>query len=121
MGFGPKMTSVESGVQAVRDLIELLYPERATDKALSLLEYSTRALLSARAALTFENIDRFWRDPQWRSEIMQRWSQPIPGPCDSHDNQALVPDTMDKDFGWLIRDRIQAAHSVLPEETPEPD
>lgn len=120
MGFGPKTPSVESGVQAVKALIELLYPEHATVGALSLLEHSTRALLSAKAALTFENIDRFWRDPQWRTEIMRMWPERISGPWDAHDNEALLPDAMDKDFGWLIRDRIQAAQSFLPEDSSDP-
>ncbi|PSR20967.1 MAG: hypothetical protein C7B45_12790 [Sulfobacillus acidophilus] len=116
MGFGPKASSVESGVRAVKDLIELLYPEHATASSLSLVEHSTRALLSAGAALTFENIDRFWRDPKWRAEIMKLWPEPISGPWDSHDNQVLSPDALDKDFGWLLRDRIQATQSFLPDE-----
>lgn len=121
MGFGPKVSTVESGVQAVKGLIELLYPKRATPTVLSLIEHSARALLSANVALTFENIDRFWRDPDWRAEVKRRWPQPITGPWDAHDQEVLVPDTMDTDFGWLIQDRIQATQTFLEEGSHEPE
>ena len=47
---------------------------------------------------------------------MKLWPEPISGPWDSHDNQVLSPDALDKDFGWLLRDRIQATQSFLPDE-----
>ena len=82
MGFGPKAPSVDSGVQAVKDLIELLYPERATPAVLELFAASARALLTAKAALSFENIQRFWQDPEWREWIQSRWQTPFDGPWD---------------------------------------
>ncbi|NMP21324.1 hypothetical protein [Sulfobacillus harzensis] len=109
MGFGPKTSSIESGVQAVRDLIDLLYPERATPTVLDLFGQSARALLTAKAALTFENIDRFWRDPAWRDWIQARWAKPISGPWESLSGQAVDPTDLDPDFGWLIADRLAAA------------
>lgn len=108
MGFGPKASSVDAGVQAVRDLIELLYPDQATPKVLDLFGETARALLTAKAALTFENIDRFWQNPEWRQWVRERWPEPLPGPWDSYAGQAVEPKELDPDFGWLIADRLAA-------------
>lgn len=108
MGFGPKAPDIESGVQAVAELIELLYPERSTPKALTLLRASARALLSAKAPLTFDNIARFWQDPEWRGWIQERWDQPLPGPWDAWAKASVNPSQLDSDFGWLLADRIAA-------------
>ena len=108
MGFGPKTPDVESGVQAVAELMELLYPERSTPQALMLLRASARALLSAKAPLTFDNIARFWQDPQWRRWIQGRWDSPLPGPWDGWDSVSVDPSQLDPNFGWLLADRIAA-------------
>lgn len=110
MGFGPQAPDVESGVRAVKDLIELLYPDRATTSALALFGETARALLSAKAPLTFENVDRFWKDPEWREWIMGRWPEALPGPWEGHGGSAVDPADLDQDFAWLIQDRIQAGH-----------
>lgn len=108
MGFGPRMPDIESGVKAVTDLIELLYPERSTPEAIEWLAASARALLSARAALTFANIDRFWRDPDWRKWILDRVPQATPGPWDAYRQQSVAPSDLDQNFGWLVQDRLEA-------------
>jgi hypothetical protein len=108
MGFGPKARSVDAGVEAVQNLIALLYPERATPEVLELLGASTRALLTAKAALTFENIARFWEDPEWRAWIISRWEAPLPGPWDNAGTHTVSPAELNQHFGWLIADRIAA-------------
>lgn len=119
MGFGPKAPDVESGVQAVRDLIELLYPDRATDRVLELMGETARALLTAKAALTFENIGRFWQNPAWRRDIMSRWATPLSGPWDVVGHRPADPRDLDPDFGWLINDRIQSRLDLPADDRSE--
>ena len=120
MGFGPKAGSVEDGVQAVRDLMELLYPERAGAEVLDLVGSTARALLTAKAALSFENIQRFWIDPAWRDWILARPDKPLPGPWDAHRGQPVDPASLNPDFGWLIRDRLSATeHFFADTDQPE--
>lgn len=108
MGFGPKPPSVDAGVEAVQNLIELLYPDRADPDVLALLGASARALLTARASLTFGNIARFWQDPEWRTWIMTRWPTPIAGPWDAVGTRAVEPSELNQNFGWLVADRLAA-------------
>ncbi|MCY0897416.1 MAG: hypothetical protein OWU33_00535 [Firmicutes bacterium] len=107
MGFGPRTPDVESGVNAVKDLIALLYPERATPQALALFEHSARLLLQARAALTFENIARLWQDPVWRQWLLDRAS-PTPDAAfwQPYRDRAVALAELDADFDWLIKDRL---------------
>lgn len=118
LGFGPKAPDVDSGVQAVKDLIALLYPDRATDRVLDLFASSARALLTAKAALSFENIARLWRDPDWRAWIMDRWDKPLEGPWTEREGEVVEPDSLDPDFGWLIADRLSAS---APLQDPDDD
>ena len=120
MGFGPKATSVDDGVQAVRDLIELLYPERADAAVLDLVGSTARALLGAKAALSFENMQRFWIDPEWRDWILARLPAPLGGPWDARRGEAVNLDSLHPDFGWLIRDRLSATEHFL-EDADSPD
>jgi hypothetical protein len=110
MGFGPKTPDVESGVTKVKDLIELLYPERSTPASLELFGQTARALLTARAALTFENVQKFWADPDWRNWVMARWPEKMSGPWDAIEGSVSL-DALDPDFAWLVRDRIRASQS----------
>lgn len=122
MGFGPKAGSVEGGVQAVRDLIELLYPERAEAEVLDLVGSTARALLTAKAALSFENIQRFWIDSEWRDWILARAKDPLRGPWDAHRGQGVDPESLNPDFGWLIRDRLSATeHFFADADGPDED
>lgn len=108
MGFGPKPSSVTAGVQAVRDLIELLYPERASKNTLKVLEDTTRALLTAKVPLSFENMDRFWRDVAWRQFVLARIETDREGPWDAYPATGVSPATVDQNFGWLIDDRLNS-------------
>ncbi|MCY0878320.1 MAG: hypothetical protein OWU84_05215 [Firmicutes bacterium] len=123
MGFGPKAPDVESGVQAVKDLIALLYPERATPKVLHLVGESARLILEAKAALTFENIARVWRDPEWRQWLLGRTSSEATAAFwNPYGSQALDPAALDSDFGWLIADRLKATQEFWNgAETGDPD
>lgn len=120
MGFGPKAPDVNAGVQAVKNLIELLYPDRASRSVLELLGSSARALLTAKAPLTFENIARFWQDPDWRQWIMDRWPESLTGPWNDITG-AVEPEELDPDFGWLLADRIAAGKNFDPSTDPPHD
>ena len=111
MGFGPKAPDIESGVKAVQDLIELLYPERAKRPTLTLFGQCARALLTAKAPLTFENIERLLTDPEWRSWIQNRWPDPVTGPWDGTESAVINPADLDENFNWLLKDRINANRS----------
>lgn len=113
MGFGPKAGSVETGVQAVRDLMELLYPDAVSPQVLDLFGETARALLTAKAALSFENLDRFWQDATWRAWIASRWPSPLTGPWDAYPDQSVNPADLNPQFGALIADRIRASQAFL--------
>lgn len=115
MGFGPTAPDVESGVEAVKNLMELLYPEYATTEVLNLFEASARALLTAKAPLTFENINRLWRDPAWRQWIMERWPSRLAGPWDKYAQIPVDPHDLNPAFGALIQDRITASAALVDE------
>lgn len=107
MGFGPRASNVAQGVQAVEEIVRLLYPERATERAVWILGRIAEALLAARVALHFQHIDRFLRDPDWRQWVLSRIEPSRPGFWDLYPGEALEPDQLDPDFGWLVADRLQ--------------
>ncbi len=107
MGFGPRLPDRDAAVQAIMDIVSLLYPERATPSALAVLSTIARALLTAGEPLAFQAIARFLNDPDWRQTVLKRvpdqasiWS--------AHAGQAIDPADLDIDFAWLLRDRLSA-------------
>lgn len=120
MGFGPKANSVEAGVTAVRELILLLYPEQAEPEVLELFGETARALLSAKAPLSFETIQRFWSDAEWRAWLTSRWQEPLPGPWTGKEGVPVQPRDLHPVFGALIQDRLEAAQSFFDSAT-DPD
>lgn len=107
MGFGPSLPSDKQAVQAVLDIVALLYPERATTEALSVLKSVSSVLLAARAPMSFESIDRFLANPDWRQHILERapehesdWAQ--------YAGRSIPPTDLDADFAWLLGDRLRA-------------
>lgn len=105
MGFGPKSPDPQQGAQAVVDIVTTLYPEHSTETCLEVLRSLAESLLVARAALSFETMAKFLADPAWRKDILNR----LPNP-DSRwtpwDGKPIDPDVLDRDFAWLLRDRL---------------
>ncbi len=105
MGFGPKAPDPQSGAQAVVDVVTTLYPEHSTPGCVSVLKSLAQTLLSAKAALSFETMAKFLDDPDWRQDILARVSHPDPR-WDQWAGQSIVPDSLDPEFAWLLRDRL---------------
>ena len=107
MGFGPNLPSRREAVQAILDIVSLLYPERATPSALAVLEGIALVLLQAKAPMSFESIARFLADPAWRSTLLETaatseelWQR--------YTGLAIDPNDLDVDFAWLVNDRLKA-------------
>lgn len=120
MGFGPKAPDVESGVAHVRELIDMLYPEHATPRALDILSQLTRILLTARVPLSFAHIHRLLQDDTWRHWVEERLPEPLPAPW-THEQGPIDPTRLDPDFGWLLADRLEAARQLDEIDEPEPE
>ncbi|POB10360.1 MAG: hypothetical protein C7B44_13010 [Sulfobacillus thermosulfidooxidans] len=111
MGFGPTTNDPQKGVQAILDLVELLYPERSTASCQTWLGHISLAVLSAHAPLSFVTIDRFLKDAEYRSMILSHPAVPealaelwkdFSGPLDASQ--------LDPDLAWLINDRLSTLH-----------
>lgn len=105
MGFGPKASDPQQGAQAVVDIVTTLYPEHSTETCLQVLRSLAESLLVARAALSFETMARFLADPNWRKDILSRIPSPDPR-WDAWDGEPIDPELLDRDFAWLLRDRL---------------
>lgn len=117
MGFGPTQPDAASAARAVRSIIELLYPERATPHALHVLDQLVGTLLRAKVPISFTMMQRFLQDPKWRAEILstlpgdsQTWS--------SYEGRSIDSDALDPNFGWLLRDRLAALDVSFPSDSP---
>ncbi|MBX5467945.1 MAG: hypothetical protein K6U14_10725 [Firmicutes bacterium] len=106
MGFGPTLPDRRRAVEAVRDIVTLLYPEHATPAALAWLEAIAAALLEARAALSFRTMAQFLADPDWRRIILERAPE-ARGPWAPYEGQPLDPSALDPHLGALFADRLQ--------------
>jgi hypothetical protein len=105
MGFGPTLPSADEAVQAVIDIVRLLYPERATAEALAVLKRLAATLLEAGAPLSFETMAKFLADPAWRTAVLTR----APNAGDAwtpYGERLIVPEELNADFAWLLRDRL---------------
>jgi len=107
MGFGPNLPSRREAVQAILDIVSLLYPERATQSALAVLEGIALVLLQAKAPMSFESIDRFLADPGWRSTLLET-AATSEEPWQRYTGLAIDPNDLDPDFAWLVNDRLKA-------------
>lgn len=118
MGFGPKTPDIESGVQAIKEIVTLLYPEHSTAHCLDTLAAIARAILMAQASLSFETIDQFLRNPEWRQWVLDRTTADIQKAWGFAQGQVLDPNQLDQDFGWLLRDRLDALKDFPDPEDP---
>ncbi|MDA8194340.1 MAG: hypothetical protein M0Z53_10130 [Thermaerobacter sp.] len=109
MGFGPKARDIASGVDAVKQIVALLYPERSTDQALAMLSALAEVLLTAQVPLSFEHMARFLRDPAYRHWALQRLPEPLDGFWTLYAGRAVPEQALDPDFAWLLADRLQTA------------
>ncbi len=107
MGFGPHLRDRDDAVQAVVDIVSLLYPERATPCALSLLAAIARTLLTAGEPLEFMAMARFLSDPDWRHAVLADAPDQAPK-WSAQTGQAIDPAALNPDFAWLLRDRLNA-------------
>ncbi|MGC8488497.1 MAG: hypothetical protein ACP5QO_09815, partial [Clostridia bacterium] len=58
MGFGPRARDREAARMAIRELIELLYPQHATASALQVLDQLVVLLMDNGAPLSFRSMAR---------------------------------------------------------------
>lgn len=107
MGFGPKMPDVAAGVEAVKGLIAMQYPDRATPQTLNVIASIADVLLAAGAALSFDNIERFLNNPTWREEMLQRHPH-RPEQWNPYRNRPIAPQELDDNFAWILHERLQA-------------
>jgi len=107
MGFGPNLPDTHQAVRAVLDIVSLLYPERATDEALAVLQAIASVVLQAKAPMSFESIQRFLDTPDWREQLLERAPEERPA-WDRYRGQAIAPAALDPNFAWLLTDRLQA-------------
>lgn len=107
MGFGPNLPSTRQAVQAVLDIVSLLYPERATKSALAVLEDISTILLEAKAPMSFQSIHRLLAGPAWREEILAR-APDRNGRFSTYTGKVIDPAWLDRDFAWLLHDRLKA-------------
>lgn len=107
MGFGPKVPDAASGASRVREIVALLYPERATPAALDWFERLARVLLESREELSFSHILRFLVDPDWRREVLSK-SPAGDNPWPAFGDRPIAPAELDPDFAWLLEDRLAA-------------
>lgn len=107
MGFGPNLPSTRQAVQAVLDIVGLLYPERATQSALSVLEDISTILLEAKAPMSFQSIQRLLASPAWREDILAR-APDRHGRLSTYAGKVIDPAWLDPDFAWLLHDRLKA-------------
>lgn len=117
MGFGPTVPDRDQALRAIGEIVSTLYPERATPSALAALKDVARALLAARAPLSFHTIDRFLGDPGWRAYLLTR----APDQAPAWERQAglkIAPEALDPDFAWLLRDRLAAEAGGPADEDP---
>ncbi|WP_020375678.1 hypothetical protein [Sulfobacillus thermosulfidooxidans] len=118
MGFGPSTGDPQSGVKAVIDLIDLLYPERSTPSLKRWLEAICEPLLTAHAPLAFDTIARFLSQQDFRQYIL---AQPgIAGHWQTlwyAYEGSIDPEQLDPDLAWLIHDRL----AVLEESARDMD
>lgn len=113
MGFGPTLPDGDKALRAIREVVELLYPDLATLPALQVVEQIAAVLLEAKAPLSFEKMDQFLRDPAWREEMGRR----APGTFDPwapFEGAAIDPRQLDSNFARLLADRLQANAHWLP-------
>lgn len=117
MGFGPHTSDPETGVNAVLDLVKLLYPEHSTAACQQWLANVSYALLSAHALLSFETISRFLANPDFRTFILSHADVPdaIRSPWASYSGP-VDPNVLDPDLAWLIADRLAISQDPGPEE-----
>lgn len=107
MGFGPRARDREAARTAIRELIEVLYPERATPAALHVLDQMATLLLDNGAPLSFRSMHRLLENPAWREELLTR-SPDTRAFFSPYTGQAIDAATLDPDFAWLLADRLSA-------------
>lgn len=105
MGFGPTAPDANHAIQAIREIVALLYPQYATLPALGVLENIARALLDAKIALSFTNIARFLADPEWRQGII-RQSPEVARQWQTYLGQSIPAERLDPDFAAFLSDRL---------------
>lgn len=115
MGFGPTVPDRDEALRAIGEIVSALYPERATPSALAALKHVAATILAARAPLSFQTIDRFLRDPDWRAFLLSRAPDQAPDWA-STAGRPIAPQALDPDFAWLLQDRLAANE----EEPPSP-
>lgn len=119
MGFGPSLPDSDQAIRAVREVVELVYPQWATAETLAAVERIAAALLEAKAPLSFEKMDRFLRDPDWREIILERAPKAAPAWA-SERGRAILPRSLDPALEQLLQDRLKAASEWdLPPSEPE--
>jgi hypothetical protein len=107
MGFGPRARDREAARTAIRELIEVLYPERATPGALRVLDQMATLLIDNGAPLSFRSMARLLGNPDWRGSLLTR----SPDTCAffaPYAGRAIDAEWLDPDFAWLLCDRLQA-------------
>lgn len=122
MGFGPKASDIESGVRAVQDIVQLLYPDHSTEESLRVLGRLAEVLLTANAPLSFESMDRFLCDPGWRQSILSKVPATLNKPDDiwlAYPDQAVPRDSLDGNFVWLLNDRLKTSRHF--DQLSDPD
>lgn len=112
MGFGPTYRDRAPAIQAVREIVALLYPDLAGEGCLDWLSAMAAALLEARAALSFSTMARFLADPEWRRAILDRAPEAA-SRWRPYEGQSILPEELDPQLGQLLRERL-AALEVKP-------
>jgi hypothetical protein len=114
MGFGPRARNEEAARQAVRDIVELLYPERATAECLAVLDRLAVALWRGGRPVSFPAMARFLADPTYRAKVLDqspeapRWAP--------WGDRPIAPETLNADFAALLSERLAALSDV-----PDPE
>lgn len=115
MGFGPSYRDRAQAIQAVREIVALLYPDLASEGCLEWLSALAAALLEARAALSFSTMARFLADPQWRKAILDRAPEAALR-WRPYEGQPIAPEELDPQLGQLLRERLAALDIKPPGE-----
>jgi hypothetical protein len=110
MGFGPRARDEEAARQAVRDIVELLYPDRATPSCLDVLDRLAVALWRGGRRISFEAMARFLADPKFRAEVLDGTAEA--GRWTSWAGRPIAPESLDADFAALLSDRLTASRDM---------
>jgi len=113
MGFGPRARDRDAARAAIRDLLTLLYPERATDSALRVIDRLATLLLDNGAPLSFRSMARVLADAAWRASLLARSPDSRPF-FEPYTGLVIAPRDLDPDFAWLLSDRLEASEPDGP-------